>query len=86
MKSQDLGRDVRLYREDLPNRWFFLLLHQIFAAITDNPDFYDADSAMPVLEILSHRALDGIDAIEQRNDSLLIPLANQLTEVYCAIP
>src|SRR6266849_2137104 len=32
-----LGETSRLYREDLPNRWFFLLQHQIFAAITDNP-------------------------------------------------
>jgi hypothetical protein len=47
-----LSETSRLYREDLPNRWYFLLLNRLFAAV----------------------------------DSLLIPLANQLTEVYCATP
>ena len=83
---QILSETSRLYREDLPNRWYFLFLNRIFAGITSNPDFYDADKAVPVLEVLSQRAQDGIDAIEQENDSLLIYSANQLTEVYCAIP
>ena len=75
-----------LFREDISTRWYFLLLHRIFAAIIDNPDFHDADTAMPILEVLRLRASDGIDAVEQRSAELLISAANQLTEVYCAIP
>src|SRR6266852_6280790 len=81
-----LGETSRLFREDLSNRWYFLLLNRIFAAIIDNPDFIDADTAEPILEILSRRALDGIDAVERQNGGQLISAANELTEVFCAIP
>ena len=81
-----LGETSRIFREDLSHRWYFLLLNRVFAGITDNPDFIDADTAEPILEVLSHWAVEGIDAIEQQDDNQLISAANQLTEVFCAIP
>lgn len=83
---QILDATSRLYREDLSNRWYFLLLNRIFAQIISNPDFHEADKAEPILEVICQQALNGIDAFELRNDDQLISSANQLTEAYCGMP
>jgi hypothetical protein len=52
----------------------------------DNPDFRDADTVGPILEVIFESAMLGVDAVESKNAPLVINLANRLTEAYSAIP
>lgn len=80
-----LAETLHLYREDLPSRWYFLLLNRIFAQLLENPEFPDVDTSGPILDVIYRQTLMGLDAIEQLDDELLVSSANQLTEAYCAM-
>ena len=80
------GESATLYREPLEFRWYFLLLNRIFSEIIGNPDFHEADTIDPILDVVFEYALKGVDAAEQGNVEVLLLCANQLTEAYTAIP
>lgn len=74
-----------LYREDNPNRWYFLLLFLIFFQVITNSELYDADRSAPFLDVLFRQSLEGLSALEGNNLELLILSANQLSEAYSGI-
>jgi hypothetical protein len=80
-----LDETARLYREDLENRWFFLLLNRVFVQVLDSPDLIDPDTADPILEVLSAQAINGLEAIARSDQGLLVSSADQLTEAYCGL-
>jgi hypothetical protein len=81
-----LRETALLYREPIIFRWYFLLLNKVFREILVNPDFREADTVGPILEVIFESALTGVDAIEIKNAPLVLNSANRLTEAYSAIP
>ena len=81
-----LRETAGLYREEIPSRWYFLMLNRVFSGIIDNPELYEADQAEPILEVIAETALSGIDAIEATDTEALLVSANRLTGAYSAVP
>lgn len=75
----------RIYREDFPERWYFLLLNRVLVQILENPDLYEADTSEPVIEVVAASAQRAIDAIKVGDLTALTRAANEITEAYCGI-
>lgn len=78
-----IGETSALYREEIPSRWFFLLLNRIFSHVIDNPELIDPETADPVLSTLLEHALLGLSVLDDQE--LLVQSAQQLTEAYCGM-
>ena len=83
---QVLKETASLYREDLPSRWYFLFLNRVFEQVISNPELHDPDTAEPILEVLSQKSIEGIEALEHGDHAGLISSANQIAEAYCGLP
>ena len=89
--SNDICRQIlahtgRLFKQDQPFRWYFLLLNRVFAQVLEHPDLYDADISTPIIETLRSQALKGVDAAASRDLHAVIASANQITEAYGVLP
>src|SRR2546423_100615 len=83
-----LDETARLYREPLPERWYFLLLNRVFAFVIDDPDMFygvSEDNPSPTLNDIAQTAISGIGAIERMDEQSLISSANHLTEKFSAL-
>jgi hypothetical protein len=78
-----IGETSALYKEDVPSRWFFLLLNRIFCQIIDNPELIYPDTAEPVLDTIFAQSLLALDDIDDSES--LTRAAWQLTEAYCGL-
>ena len=81
-----LSETATLFKEPIRFRWYFLLLNRIFVEIVSNPDFRQADTVDPILDVIFQQALKGLDAAEKEDTGTVVLCANQLTEAYAAIP
>jgi hypothetical protein len=61
-------------------------LNRVFGQVIDNAELHDPDTAEPVLEVLSKKAIEGLVAMERGDHAGLISFANQITEAYCGFP
>ena len=83
---QVLNETASLFREDLPGRWYFLFINRVFEQVISNPELHDPDTADPILEVLSKKAIEGLEALERGDHAELGSSANQITEAYCGLP
>jgi hypothetical protein len=81
--AEIISETARLCKEEIADRWFFLLLNRVFVYIADHgEDLTDAEVVEPLLRSISKSAQFGVIAIEKSDNAGLLAAANDLTAAY----